>query len=81
MIPVMRFTCVRMDWRVPGNGQIRQKARAGEKQIPVQALDSLAGITKLQGNPSHWVNNCAAAYYGVESIRAVEPILNPPVHH
>lgn len=60
--------------------QIRQMASAGEKQITVQALDSLAGITEIQENPSHWVNNCAAAYYGVEWIRAVEPILNPPVH-
>lgn len=62
------------------DAQIRQMANAGEKQITVQALDSLAGITELQENPSHWVNNCAAAFYGVESIRAVEPILNPPVH-
>lgn len=62
------------------NRQIHQMAGAGEKQITIQALDSLTGITELQENPSHWVNNCAAAYYGAESIRAVEPVLNPPAH-
>lgn len=62
------------------DGQIRQMASAGEKQIIVQALDSMAGLTELQENPSHWVNNCAAAYYGVTTIRAVEPVLNPPIH-
>ncbi len=61
------------------DNQVRQLAAQGQRQVQVQALDSWHGITELQANPTHWVNNCAAEYYGVDSITAVEPILNPPV--
>lgn len=60
------------------DAQIRQEQAAGQRAITVRALDSWAAITELQANPSHWVNNCAADYYQVDSITAVEPILNPP---
>ena len=46
----------------------------------MQALDFWAAITELQANPDHWVNHCAADYYGVDRITAVEPILNPPIN-
>jgi hypothetical protein len=61
------------------DAQIRQLSDQGQRNITVQALDSWARITELQANPNHWVNNCAADYYGVDSIIAVEPILNPPL--
>lgn len=48
----------------------------GENELTVRALDSLAGLTDLSDNPAYWVNNCAANYYGVRSIRAVEPVLD-----
>jgi len=60
------------------DAQIRREQAAGAREITVRALDSWAGITELQANPDHWVNNCAADYYHVDSITAVEPILNPP---
>ena len=56
--------------------QILQARANGEQEITVRALDSLAGIAELSDNPGYWVNNCAARYYEVKSIRAIEPVLN-----
>jgi hypothetical protein len=60
------------------DAQIRNLQAQGEKEVTVQALDSLAGILELQENPGHWVNRCAAGYYGLESLRAVQPVLTFP---
>ena len=60
------------------DAQIRQMSAAGQRNLTVRALDSWAQITELQENPDHWVNHCASNFYGVDSIKAVEPILNPP---
>jgi hypothetical protein len=60
------------------DAQIRQMSAAGQRNLTVRALDSWAQITELQENPDHWVNHCASDFYGVDSIIAVEPILNPP---
>ncbi len=57
--------------------QIRQMQAAGETQLIVPAMNSLAGILELSDYEGFWVNRCAAMYYGVESIRAVEPVLDP----
>ncbi len=73
-IPDYRFRSQMWDMR---DGQIRDLASQGSDEIEVRALDSLDGIAELQGNAGHWVNNCAAYYYGVDSIWAVEPVLNP----
>ena len=62
------------------DAQIRELKAQGQRDITVQALNSWAVITELQANPDHWVNHCAADYYGVDQITAVEPILNPPIH-
>jgi hypothetical protein len=62
------------------DAQIHELKALGQRDITVQALDSWAAITELQANPDHWVNHCAADYYGVDRITAVEPILNPPVN-
>jgi hypothetical protein len=56
--------------------QILQARANGGQDVTVRALDSLAGIAELSDNPGYWVNNCAARYYGVKSIRAIEPVLN-----
>lgn len=60
------------DWR---NAQVQAAILRGNYDIVLPALDSIAGITELQENPDHWVNNCAELYYGVKSIRAVPPVL------
>jgi hypothetical protein len=59
------------------DAQIRQLAQT-EKNVTVHALDSLDGITELQDNPLHWVNRCAAWYYHLDSLRAIEPVLTLP---
>ena len=62
------------------DAQIRELKSQGQRDITVQALNSWAAITELQANPDHWVNHCAADYYDVDRITAVEPILNPPIN-
>jgi hypothetical protein len=62
------------------DAQIRAAHDQGSRAIQVRALDSLAGIGELKSTSSDWVNNCASMYYGVDSITALEPILNPPTH-
>jgi hypothetical protein len=44
----------------------------GDKQIIVPAFDSIAQILELYPQGGFWVNSCAARYYGVEGISAVE---------
>jgi hypothetical protein len=57
--------------------QIQQLKTKGEKQLVVPAMNSLAGILELSDHEGFWVNHCAASYYGVQSISAVEPVLDP----
>jgi len=59
------------------DAQIRQMQAAGETQLVVPAMNSLAGILELSDYEGFWVNHCAATYYGVGSISAVEPVLDP----
>lgn len=59
------------------DARIRQMQVVGETQLVVPAMNSLAGILELSENEGFWVNHCAAAYYGVDSISAVEPVLDP----
>ena len=57
--------------------QIRQLQASGETQLIVPAMNSLTGILELSDYEGFWVNQCAALYYGVASISAVEPVLDP----
>jgi hypothetical protein len=50
---------------------IRRHAADGEKDIIVPGYPGIYGIKELDDDPNHWVNNCAAGYYNVRSIRAV----------
>lgn len=45
---------------------------SGIQDVFIPAFDSIFMITELQDNPSNWVNICAAQYYGVDSITAIE---------
>jgi hypothetical protein len=58
------------------DAQIRQLQAVGETQLIVPAMNSLAGILELSDYDGFWVNHCAASYYGVGSISAVEPVLD-----
>ena len=72
--PLMRERAVLWDGR---DAQIRQMAGSGQTDLVVPAMNSLAGILELSDYSGFWVNNCAAAYYHVHSISAVEPVLDP----
>ncbi len=48
------------------------KLRAqGQTDLIVPQFDGVDGVKELDNNPMHWVNRCAARYYGVNSISAV----------
>ncbi|MFN3742701.1 MAG: DUF6056 family protein [Anaerolineales bacterium] len=57
------------------HARILAQIAKGEKEIVVEQLNSFEQVKELDSDPRHWVNRCAAAYYGVESIRALP---NPP---
>ncbi len=54
------------------NAQILDKIDKGETSFTVQALDSIGTVAELTDDPNYWVNVCAANYYGVEAITALE---------
>lgn len=44
----------------------------GETSLTVQAFDSIGSVAELTADPHYWVNVCAANYYEVEEIIALE---------
>ncbi|MCZ2128041.1 MAG: DUF6056 family protein [Anaerolineales bacterium] len=50
---------------------IQRRIAKGKKKLVVPALDGVYGVKELDEDPTHWVNVCAARFYGVRSIRAV----------
>jgi len=72
--PILRERAALWDSR---ESQIIRARENGTGDITVRAFDSFVGLTELSDNPGVWVNRCAALYYGVNSIRAVEPVLDP----
>ena len=71
-LPAYRLRAQLWDWR---DVQIHDAIQRGTYDIELPALDSIAGVTELQADPDHWVNNCAELYYGMKSIKAVPPVL------
>ncbi len=43
----------------------------GQTDLVVPQFSGIYGIKELDNLPTHWINRCAAAYYGVHSISAV----------
>jgi hypothetical protein len=50
---------------------LNEKA-AGIENVIAPAFDSVYGITELHYEATNWVNECAAAYYGVKTIATVD---------
>lgn len=48
-----------------------QQIAEGKREIVIEQLNSFQQVKELDSNPRHWVNRCAANYYGVDSIRAL----------
>ena len=51
---------------------ILDEKAAGIENVTAPAFDSIYGITELHYEATNWVNECAAAYYGVKSIATVD---------
>jgi hypothetical protein len=45
---------------------------AGIQNVNAPAFDSVYGITELHYEANNWVNECAASYYGVQTIATVD---------
>jgi hypothetical protein len=50
---------------------LKEKA-AGIQNVIAPAFDSVYGITELHYEANNWVNECAASYYGVQTIATVD---------
>ena len=50
--------------------KIRSAVASGEMNIHIQEFDSIHIVKELDSDPNHWINRCAARYYGVDSISA-----------
>jgi hypothetical protein len=55
------------------DAQLRAAAARGDTTIRVVALDSWETLFELGPDPKHWVNTCAAGYYGLKEIIAIPP--------
>ena len=71
MIPQWQATARAWDER---QSDILEKVEAGETALIVPAFDSIGSVAELTDNPDYWVNVCAADFYGVEEITALEDI-------
>ena len=52
--------------------QIINQRMSGQRNLEVSALDSDAEIAEMSADPAFWVNRCAAQFYQVDSIVAIE---------
>ena len=54
------------------DAQIRAEKAQGLENIQVDEFTSLSGVSELQPDAGFWVNSCAAGFYGVKTIKAIE---------
>lgn len=52
------------------NDFILRQVHAGKRELIIPGLGGFMGVKEIDQRPDHWINNCAAAYYGLDSIRA-----------
>ena len=55
------------------DASIRESIANGATDLVVVQLDSMGGIGEYKGNARHWINRCAAQFYGLNSIIAIAP--------
>lgn len=67
MIPQYQSRAAQWDAR---DASIRELAASGEREIVTWGLPTPVGVNDIGGNPAHWINYCAAIYYGVDAISA-----------
>ena len=61
-----------LDWDAR-DASIRSQVEAGQKDVTATAFYSIDRVLELTPDPSNWLNNCAAMYYGADSITGVSP--------
>lgn len=52
------------------DASIRAAVADGTTELSVVQLDSIGDVIEYKGDPQHWVNLCAAQYYGLKSLVA-----------
>lgn len=70
---IPEWQAIARDWDVR-NTTIQASVDMGERELLVPAFDSIGTVAELKDDPSYWVNVCAAQYYEVDEIIAVEVI-------
>jgi len=73
-VPVYRQ---RAAWWDEREAQIYQSIEQGQTDLIVQQFDGVEGVKEMDVNANHWVNRCAAKYYGVNSISAYPDVMFP----
>jgi hypothetical protein len=53
------------------NEYILSKTQQGVTDLVVPGISGFHGVKEVDGNPEHWINLCAAEFYGASSIEAV----------
>ncbi len=61
----------RAEWWHLREDYIIRHAGMGEDEIVIPGYSGIYQVKELDDDPNHWVNRCAARYYGVNSIRTV----------
>ncbi len=69
LVPEYQVRAAQWDER---DTRIRDLAEAGERAILIWELPGIEQVNDLSAHSSHWINYCAAIYYGVDTIRALE---------
>ncbi|HSM71766.1 MAG TPA: DUF6056 family protein [Anaerolineales bacterium] len=67
-VPVYSEWTSRWDVR---EAEIYEAIEAGEQDLVVSLLPSRDGVKEIDALTRHWVNGCAAEYYGINTIRSV----------
>lgn len=49
---------------------IRQAVAEGATNLEVEQLDTIGGVQEYKHDANHWVNRCAAEFYGLRTLRA-----------
>jgi len=75
LVPEYRTRAVQWDQR---DARIRELAASGKKDIAVWQLPGIANVKDLDRRRVHWINYCAAIYYGVDTIAAPQREIPSP---
>ena len=75
LLPEYKTRAAQWDFR---DARIRELAASGERDITVWQLPGVGNVKDLDTRAAHWVNYCAAIYYGVDSISAPQGQIPAP---